>query len=156
MKKTVYIETTIPSYYHDRRPELIRDVERTREWWDRERQEYECFISAVVVDELSEGEYPFKKECQELVGSIPRLEINEEILEIAEVYWKHGLMSRSPLRDAWHLAIVSYYRIDVLLTWNCRHLANVNKVQHLRRLNLLMDLGVPLLVTPWQLQTTGD
>ncbi|MBN1346926.1 MAG: hypothetical protein JXQ73_29825 [Phycisphaerae bacterium] len=47
MRPTVYIETTIPSYYLDDRPDLARDVARTREWWDQERQDYECFISPV-------------------------------------------------------------------------------------------------------------
>ena len=37
MKTTVYVETTIPSYYFDRRPELAQDIERTRQWWDHNR-----------------------------------------------------------------------------------------------------------------------
>lgn len=42
--------------------------------------------------------------------------------------------------------------MDYLLTWNCRHLANANKVRHLEMLNQSMGLHVPLLVTPYMLQ----
>ncbi len=34
MRPTVYIETTISSYYFDQRPELAQDIQRTRGWWD--------------------------------------------------------------------------------------------------------------------------
>jgi hypothetical protein len=52
VKPTVYIETTVPSYYCDDRPDLAADIARTRDWWDQERTDYECFISAVVLDQL--------------------------------------------------------------------------------------------------------
>jgi predicted nucleic acid-binding protein len=148
MRPTVYIETTIPSYYCDERPELANDIARTREWWDHERADYECFISSVVLDELSEGDYPNKEKCLRLVQGIPSLALASEVIDIAEVYQLRRLMPRSPVRDALHVALASYYRVDYLLTWNCRHIANVNKMQHLKALNQGMGLSVPLLVTP--------
>ena len=156
MKTTVYVETTIPSYYLDRRPELAQDIERTRQWWDHERDSYECFLSAVVIDELSEGDYPSRTDCLALVADLPRLEVTQDVLEIAEVYWNHRLMPRLPVRDAFHLAVTSFYRIDVLLTWNCRHLANANKFPQLMRLNQSLGLSVPQLVTPLQLPARED
>lgn len=152
MRPTVYIETTIPSYYCDSRQELAADIDRTRQWWDQERPGYECFISAVVLDELLAGEYPTQKACVDLVKGMPVLEISGDVVEIADVYQMRGLMPRSPVRDALHLAIASLYRMDYLLTWNCRHLANANKVRHLELVNQRLGLPVPLLVTPAMLQ----
>jgi len=40
---------------------------------------------------------------------------------------------------------------DMLVTWNCRHLANANKTGHIRRVNALLGLRTPLLVTPLEL-----
>jgi len=72
MKPLVYVETTIPSYYCDDRPAVAADIGRTREWWDGEREAYGCFISAVVLDELSSGNYPNKAKCLALVrGHLP-------------------------------------------------------------------------------------
>ena len=59
-----------------------------------------------------------------LVETIPLLEVNREILEIAQVYQVRGLMPKSPSADALHLALASFYRMDFLLTWNCKHIAN--------------------------------
>src|SRR5207244_12975766 len=55
---------------------------------------------------------------------------------------------RSPAGDALHLALASYHKCDFLVTWNCRHLANANKFGHIRRVNALLGLFVPALVTP--------
>jgi len=156
MKPTVYIETTIPSYYCDNRPELAVDIARTREWWDKERQEYECFISPVVLEELESGEYPGKRDCLSLVSGLPLLGLADDILQIAEVYRIRQLMPRHPAADAIHLAMAGYYRMDYLLTWNCRHLANARKTPHFEELNQSMHLHVPLLVTPHQLRPLED
>ena len=57
------------------------------------------------------------------------------------------------LGDAVHLAYASYYKIDYLLTWNCNHLANANKKQHIKIINTKLDLFTPELITPLELFT---
>lgn len=61
-----------------------------------------------------------------------------------------------PAGDALHLAIASYHRCDFLVTWNCKHLANANKFGHIRRVNGLLDLFTPALVTPLELLGDND
>jgi predicted nucleic acid-binding protein len=151
MKPLVYIETTIPSYYCDGRPELAADIARTREWWDRERDEYECFISAVVLEELSSGDYPSQDDCLALVAELPLLDVNPEVLDLADIYRTRKLMPQNPVADALHVALASCYRMDYLLTWNCRHLANVNKARRLEEINERMGLSTPRLITPHQI-----
>ena len=50
MKRSVYIETTIPSFYHEVRsePEMIARRESTRRWWKEDRSAYELYSSAFV------------------------------------------------------------------------------------------------------------
>ena len=55
------------------------------------------------------------------------------------------------IKYALHLALASYQKCDFLLTWNCKHLANANKFGHIRRVNVMIGLFVPLLVTPLEL-----
>jgi len=152
----VYLETTIPSYYCDDRAALAADIARTREWWDSERPAYDCFLSAAVLDELATGDYPNKESCLTLVEALPLLEINREVLEIAQVYQARGLMPKPPSADALHVALASFYRMDFLLTWNCRHIANANKTRHLEVLNHGMGLPTPQLITPHQLQPVEE
>jgi len=63
MRKRVYIETTIPSFYYEVRkePEMIARRNWTREWWNRDAQNYELVTSEPVLDELREGLHPNKK-----------------------------------------------------------------------------------------------
>jgi hypothetical protein len=60
-------------------------------------------------------------------------------------------MPSDPNGDALHLAIACYHRMDCLLTWNCKHLANANKLEHIRRINFQIGLPTPLLATPLNL-----
>lgn len=71
-------------------------------------------------------------------------------LKLSKRYLAHRLMPRQDLRDAFHLAFASYYKLEFLLTWNCEHLANARKQRHIRTVNALLSLGSPL-VTPLEL-----
>ncbi|MFG0285997.1 MAG: hypothetical protein ACF8R7_16390 [Phycisphaerales bacterium JB039] len=53
--------------------------------------------------------------------------------------------------DAGHLALASLHGIDFLLTWNCRHLANANKMRHMAVLNGRLGLQTPVITTPFNL-----
>ncbi|MBU6402957.1 MAG: type II toxin-antitoxin system VapC family toxin [Verrucomicrobia bacterium] len=153
MPKRVYIETTIPSFYHNVRtePEMVARMNWTREWWDRHRVGYDVVSSTAVLDELTARPHPRQREKLALLASVPLLDVDEEIVEIVEVYQARRVMPRDPVGDALHLALASYYSCDILLTWNCVHLANANKFEHIRRVNVLLGLHVPLLLTPLEL-----
>lgn len=69
---------------------------------------------------------------------------------------KRGSDPIFPAGDALHLALVSYHKCDFLVTWNCKHLANANKFGHIRRVNALLELFVPALVTPLELLGGSD
>ena len=55
-----------------------------------------------------------------------------------------------------HLALASRYGVDVLLTWNCTHLANPNKFDHIESVNSELRLPVPLLTTPLNYLSEGN
>ena len=156
MRPTVYIETTIPSYYCDDRAELVHEIHRTRQWWDHERGSYECFTSVVVLDELSGGTYTYQPACLVVVEPLPLVAVVTEVLEIAEAYQARKVMPRHPAADAIHLALASFYRMDFLLTWNCNHLANGNKKQHIRLMNTRLNLSIPEILTPLELFTETE
>ncbi len=158
MQRSVYIETTIPSFYYEVRtePEMVARRESTRRWWQQERPGYELFTSAFVVGELEEGEYPGKADALCLIEDVRLLEIVPTIEEIADVYIARRLMPKGDMGDAYHLAITSYYGLHFLLTWNCRHLANANKTEHLRVVNTSLGLSVPIVTTPDLLLSEAD
>jgi hypothetical protein len=149
----VYVETTIPSFYHEVRTESEMVARRnwTRQWWDDRRSDYDIFVSEAVFDELENGAFPQKDDAIALIQAVPMLDVEDAIGDIIEAYIQHHLMPADPAGDALHLALASFHRCDFLLTWNCRHLANANKFAHIRRVNGILGLFVPSLVTPPQL-----
>lgn len=153
MIRKVYIETTIPCFYYEvrREPEMIARKNWTREWWDSHSNNFELVTSEAVLDELNSGDYPNKMKILSLIDNLSLLSVEEAIFDIVETYINHRVMPQDPAGDALHLALASYYKCDFLLTWNCNHLANANKFSHIRRINAMLGLYVPALVTPLEL-----
>jgi predicted nucleic acid-binding protein len=112
--------------------------------------------SDAVLEELRSGEYPSQDSAVALVLGLPFLEITPSVAEIVDAYVRHKLMPANPAGDALHLAIASYHKCEFLVTWNCQHLANANKFGHIRRVNNLLGLYVPVLVTPLELLGEDD
>ncbi|OAD23977.1 hypothetical protein THIOM_000176 [Candidatus Thiomargarita nelsonii] len=153
MLKHIYIETSIPSLYYDIRTdaETVARTHWTQQWWNIERGGYELVTSSGVIQELSQGNHPNKTKKMALINNLPLLPLNQEIAEIIEVYINQFVMPADPTGDALHLAVASYYKIDMLLTWNCQHIANANKFDHILRVNTKLGLFTPLLTTPLNL-----
>jgi hypothetical protein len=153
-----YIESTIPSLYHEVRTsaEIVARRQWTRRWWATAHERYELVTSPAVLDELAGGLPERGAERLELVRNLPLLPIEPAIAEIVRTYVRHKVMPSDPAGDAMHLALASYHRCDFLVTWNCVHLANANKFGHIRRVNAMLGLFVPAIVTPLELLGESD
>jgi predicted nucleic acid-binding protein len=154
----IYVETTIPSFYHDVRtaPDIVVRRDWTRQWWDGAVNQYELLTSPAVLDELAAGPLERTAPRLALMRGLPLLAVEPGILEIVATYVRHKLMPADPGGDALHLALASYHKCDFLVTWNCQHLANANKFGHIRRVNSMLGLFVPVLVTPLELLGEND
>jgi predicted nucleic acid-binding protein len=123
----------------------------TRQWWDHHRQGYFLVTSEAVLEELEAGRDPRKKERLALISQLPMVPVVDTVADIVDTYIRHHVMPVDPRGDALHLALASYHRCQFLLTWNCAHLANANKQEHIRHINTLLGLPVPVLTTPLEL-----
>jgi predicted nucleic acid-binding protein len=153
MLPRVYVETTIPSFYHETRtaPAIVARREWTRQWWSDAPARYELVTSLAVIGELQCGPADRREEWLSLIQGLPVLAAEPAIEDIIETYQTHKLMPKNPTGDALHLALASYHKCDFLVTWNCQHLANANKFGHIRRVNTRLGLFVPALVTPLEM-----
>jgi len=148
-----YIETTIPSFYHEVRsePSMVARRDWTRRWFDVAVTSDRIVSSVAVLDELRRGDFPGRDECLAMLDTIEMLELDDPVFEIVEAYLANKLMPSDPFGDALHLALASYHRCDFLVTWNCLRLANANKFGQIRRINGILGLYTPELVTPMEL-----
>ncbi len=124
----------------------------TRRWLDRSLVGSDELVTSLAVEnELNGGDFPKQSEMLEMVSRFPLLDLNDPVAEAVEAYIANHVMPNDPGGDALHLAAASYRRCDFLVTWNCRHIANANKFGHIRRVNGILGLGNPALVTPLEL-----
>ena len=150
MAATVYIETSVFSarFSHRRDPASLYRRQATEQWWIQERLRYTLSTSLAVVDELRAGVYPGQGEAVAMAESLPAIPVTDEALEVAEIYIRHHLMPEGAGGDAPHLALASLREVDYLLTWNIRHLANPNKVDHMAVINRRLGLMSPVILSP--------
>jgi predicted nucleic acid-binding protein len=146
----VYVETTVPNFYYDFRPSpaVAERREWTRLWWATAAERYELVTSLIVASELSRATSPYAASRIALLGGMTMLPLFSGLEEIVDAYVHNKLMPAKPREDGMHLALASKHQCDFIVTWDCRHLANPNKATHLRRINALLGLHVPELVTP--------
>ncbi len=155
MKPTIYLDATIPSFYCEERTSTILQAwhELTVEFWDECRDRYALYASDETIREIMDA-FPAAKKRKRYLGLIeklPRLAVTPEVTELARYYLQEGLIAGPNMGDAFHLALATWYRIEFLLTWNCKHLANANKFAHIQVLNSRRRLASPMVVTPEQL-----
>ncbi len=123
----------------------------TRRWFDSAIVSDRIVSSVAVLDELRRGDFPGRVDAVSMLDNVEMLELEDPVFEIVEAYLAYKLMPADPFGDALHLALASYHRCDFLVTWNCQHLANANKFGQIRRINGILGLFVPELVTPMEL-----
>ena len=151
MKKKIYIDTTIPSYFYDNRKETAYLINATKNWFKTEADKYEIYVSEATLVEAENGNYPNKSKIINFIRRWKVLPYDKILAQIVEVYIENQLMPKEYGGDALHLAYASHYKMDFLMTWNCEHLANANKKEHIRVINTRLGLYIPEIITPLEL-----
>ena len=154
MKKKVYIETTIPSYLVARPSRditLLYHQEITKEWWEEYKDTYELFISEIVYEEASKGDKKYSQLRFDILKTVNVLDYDDEIEQITKIYLDYFSFLKKSIRDASHIAYAVFYKMDFLLTWNCRHLANAEMRSTLHRINNKLGYKTPDVCTPLEL-----
>jgi hypothetical protein len=125
--KSVYIETTVVSYFTAR---PSRDVivaarqEATRSLWPRLFSDYESYVSVLVREETGKGDQEQAALRLQAIQRLPVLDIDETARTLAgRIIEGRGIPEEYP-EDALHIAVAAVNGIDVVVTWNFAHLNN--------------------------------
>ncbi|MGD0539916.1 MAG: type II toxin-antitoxin system VapC family toxin [Tepidisphaeraceae bacterium] len=154
MKQTLYVETTIVSYLTARQSgDAMRFSHEvlTRQWWTKERQRFDLYISQLVMQEAAGGNKTAAAERLKALNGIPLLAMTSEIPELAGQLAASLRLPPRARADAVHMAIAAVHRMSFLLTWNCRHLANAALADRIERTCKSCGYSAPRIVTPEQL-----
>lgn len=147
----VYLETSFLSACVTERSDPKSEFRReeSRRWWLDERQFHKLHVSAEVLRELSSPSFLHRDNALALAAEAEMLQITESVLGLARILVREQAMpGPESAGDAIHVAIATVHQIETILSWNVRHLANRNKVAHLREICRRVGYIPPEILTP--------
>ena len=159
MTQKLYIETSVISYLTARESkDVIKSAcqQITKLWWNSDRLSSVSYTSPYVIQEVSAGDPQAASERLNALRTTPILPIAPEIPELAEFLLLGGGLPSKAKLDALHIACATYHELDILLTWNCTHIANPAKLPVMRGLCSAKGYKLPELVTPFELMESSQ
>jgi len=150
----IYIESTIPSYVAARPAHDLLQAARqqmTKDWWHLKCGQHELFTSQVTLDEIADGERAMAQRRLEIMAAVPVLDLTPDAATLTLRILASGLLPATADSDAAHIALATVHKMDILLTWNCRHIANGAIQVRLRRVVQSLGYELPAICTPDEL-----
>lgn len=157
MKQRVYIETTVVSYLTARQSRdlvVAAHQQVTAEWWQLGRRKFDLFVSQSVISEAAAGDPAAAERRLAALSDLGLLDIDRQVEALAQKLVAEGVVPERAAEDALHIATATVHRMDYLLTWNCRHIANAEIRRQLRTLVSEEGYSLPVICTPEELH--GD
>ena len=121
------------------------------EWREHSVRLMECFargdyvlvVSDVTLQELASA--PQKVRAR--LGEVPEkhievLQLSAEARELAEAYVTEGVIPGGMRADAQHIAIATVARVNVLVSWNFKHIVNLRRIHGYNSVNLRRDYPI--------------
>lgn len=127
MKPPLYVETSGVSYLTARPSRDLITAARqqlTAAWWTTRRQEYDIFISPIVIEEAELGDLTAAAARIAVLKDLPLVSPSPEADALAEAILRDTPLPEKAAADAAHIAAATTAGAEYLLTWNFKHIAN--------------------------------
>jgi len=140
----LYLDTSVLGGYFD--AEFLAD---TRALWRlREAGRFRFVSSQLVIGEIAGAPERVRALMQTGFAVEDVLAINEEMEALAAAYLGQKVVPAGYADDAQHVAVCSVARLDYLVSWNFKHLANVRREAGFNAVNLLQGYPPVRIVAP--------
>ncbi len=149
-KLDIYIETSVWSHvFANDAPESRAATERFID--DARKGQYELYVSDVVMDEFAKASEELRRLLRGLVTDLSPvfLDFDDDASILSREYIQHGIVPPSKVDDARHVAVAVANELDILLSWNYRHLVNVRRRELFHQVSVNNGYFKPLqIITP--------
>jgi hypothetical protein len=155
--ESVYIDTAVVSFLVARPPAGTMAHQWhvwTEDWWRLRLRFFECSISGEVLREAAEGDPGMSRQRLAALSTLTVLRRTPAVDRLAAAFLSAGPLPQNAKADAVHLAFASVYKVDYLITWNFKHLANALIQSRLRPAAEQRGCRLPIICTPLQLMGT--
>ena len=161
-KPLIYLDTSVISFlFADDAPEK---KEITIDFFENfiKTGIYSTFVSDFVIAEIEDTTDEALK--IKLLNVIPEYHIEmlkmpvlKEIEALGFEYIRHKVIPENKVMDAYHIAISVLMNMDYLVSWNYKHLANVNREKGVMKVNRENNYPTDLrIITPLELMDYGS
>ena len=158
-KPVVYLETSFVSYltgWVSKDEKVARDPSATRRWWDEEGPKWHAVVSDVVRLETTAGDPEAVARRSAFWAGVESVKATGEADELADMLLRVHALPEKARADAMHVALAAIRGADLLLTWNCRHIANFTMLPRIYSTLEKAGYKCPAIATPGQLLETRD
>jgi hypothetical protein len=142
-----YLDTSVINFLFVTDAPDFRAV--TVDFFENHAERHDLFISDVVLLEMERD--PNQEHRSQLFEAVRKygLEVlpgdsHEAVVELATLYIERGAIPRNKEEDAQHVAYATVYEMDALLSWNFKHLANVNREARIHIVNMEAGYRYPI------------
>lgn len=153
MKKRIYIDTSIVGGYFDE--EFKEDTIRLFKRFEKGE------IIFVVSDLLELELINAPKNVRELLYNysaekFDRVELTEECINLANTYIEEKVVGKTSLTDCRHIALGTINKVDVLSSWNFKHIVNLDRINGYNSVNLRLGYQMLEIRSPQDLINYGN
>ena len=134
-KLRIYLDTSVIS--HLEQEDVLEKMEQTRKVWEiLKTGKYEVVISDMVLAEINECKEPKRNILNSYLAEInyERVPITQETEEIANEIIDDGILNSKSFDDCLHIASAILSDCNIILSWNFKHMVNVNTINGIRRI----------------------
>jgi predicted nucleic acid-binding protein len=153
MKQRIYIDTSVVGGYFD-----DEFSEATIPFFDRVKSGE----IVIIVSDILEAELMRAPEfVKELLANIPELQIEKvrltpEVIELADKYIEAKVVGKTSRADCQHIAIATLCNADVLVSWNFKHIVNLDRIRGYNGINYQNGYKMIEIRTPQELTKYGN
>lgn len=147
----IYLETSFVSYLVARTSrDLIMAARQqiTLEWWDKERANHQLYASEIVLREARQGDPSEIAKRDAILKDLQILDVPDSAENLAALLVKRHALPAKAAADALHIAVATVHGMDYLLTWNCKHIANLTMRTAIERTCRISGYEPPVIGTP--------
>lgn len=114
-------------------------------------------ISDVVDAEMRTAPPNVAEKYAELLGLEPeRIKLSDDAVALASVYIRENIVSQKYQDDALHIAHATIAKVDILVSWNFKHIVNYGKIRQFNRVNLRQGYNTIQIYSPREVTNYGD
>ena len=147
-QQRIYIDTSIVGGYFDTEFE-----KETKMLFQRlENKEVIFVVSTVLGQELNDAPQHVKTLLQNYDKScFEEVELTVEAKQLANRYITERVIGRTSFEDCCHIALATIHKVDVLASWNFKHIVNLERIKGYNGVNLKMNYSIIEIRNPKEL-----